>query len=68
MDTATSIQVLLSVLTVLGAGISVYVGVRIALAEIKSKQAQHDLDIADHDARIKYLERQRDSGGYGKRT
>jgi len=51
------IQVVISFLTVLGAGISVYVGVRVALAEIKIQQKQHDDELIDLAERIKYLER-----------
>lgn len=60
MDTAASIQIALSVLTILGAGISVYIGVRVALAEIKAQQLRNSTDIADHDERLKYLERRKD--------
>jgi hypothetical protein len=51
------IQVVISALTILGAGISVYVGVRVALAEIKIQQKQHDEELKDLAERIKYLER-----------
>jgi hypothetical protein len=51
------IQVVISLLTVLGAGISVYVGVRVALAEIKTIQKQHEDELKDLAERIKYLER-----------
>lgn len=51
------IQVLISFLTILGAGISVYVGVRVALAEIKTVQKQHESELMDLAERIKYLER-----------
>lgn len=63
MESPIGLQILLSALTVLGAGISVYVGVKVALAEIKSKQAQHDKDLEDHDDRLKYLERERRERG-----
>lgn len=51
------IQVIISFLTILGAGISVYIGVRVALAEIKTIQTQHHDEIRDLAERIKYLER-----------
>lgn len=51
------IQVAISLLTVLGAGISVFVGVRVALAEIKTVQKQHENELQDLAERIKYLER-----------
>jgi hypothetical protein len=53
----TEIQVAISFLTILGAGISVYVGVRVALAEIKTVQKQHENELIDLAERIKYLER-----------
>jgi hypothetical protein len=51
------IQVALSFLTMLGAGVSVYVAVRVALAEIKTIQKQHEDELKDLAERIKYLER-----------
>jgi hypothetical protein len=53
----TEIQVAISFLTILGAGISVYVGVRVALAEIKTVQRQHEDELKDLAERVKYLER-----------
>lgn len=54
---ATEFQIALSIVTVLGAGVSVYVGVKSALAEFKTKINQHDRELERQDERIKYLER-----------
>lgn len=53
----TEIQVAISFLTILGAGISVYVGMRVLLAEIKTIQRQHEDELKDLAERVKYLER-----------
>lgn len=46
-----------SIFTFFVSGFGAYMGVRIALAELKERQVAHSHKIADHDERIKYLER-----------
>lgn len=55
------IQVAISLLTILGAAISVFVGVRVAISEIKTVQRQHESELSDLAERIKYLERRKQS-------
>ena len=52
------LQVIMSFLSGFGAGvIGAYIGVRVALAEMKTKQIEMGKDVDDHAERIKYLER-----------
>lgn len=57
-------QVGVAVLTVAGAAFGSYVGIKVALAEIRGKLLSHDQQFVrierereDHDERIKWLER-----------
>ena len=49
-------QIAISALTVLGAGFSVYVGVRVALSELRKDISTLTRDIVTLDARIKRIE------------
>lgn len=58
MDSNPSlIQVLISLGGMLGSGISAYIGVRVALTKIETRQDNHDKDIARLDNRMTYIER-----------
>ncbi|MDQ3802509.1 MAG: hypothetical protein M3416_01440 [Acidobacteriota bacterium] len=54
--TSTETQLLLSIVTVAGAGVSVYVGVRVALAEVKRDIANLNKDCEESTQRIVRLE------------
>ena len=56
MLSSVELQLIISFITILGAGVSVYVGVRVALAEIKTQQKAHDKDIAELNKRVSRLE------------
>ena len=47
MMSTIELQLVISFITILGAGVSVYVGVRVALAEIRMQQKNHDREIAE---------------------
>jgi hypothetical protein len=51
------IEMLLKLVPIAASGISAYVGVRIALVEIKTKQAAQAREIEKHDDRLIWLER-----------
>jgi hypothetical protein len=51
------IQLLISVVGIIGAGCSSYYGVKMAMARIETRQNDHDKDIAKLDERLTYLER-----------
>lgn len=63
-------QVLLQGLTIIGSGliasVGAYIGVKVALAEMRTTQGSHSRDIADHDERLKYLERSGRHDGQSK--
>lgn len=51
-----SSQILTILITIIGAGFSAYVGVKIALAEIRQNINSINKDLLEHDGRIKRLE------------
>lgn len=51
-------QILISVLVGgITSGFGAFVGVKVALAKIEIRLRGHDLNLGDHDDRLKYLER-----------
>jgi hypothetical protein len=52
------IQLLISVVGIVGAGVSSYFGVKMALARIETRQNDHDKDIAKLDDRLTWIERE----------
>lgn len=50
------LNVLVAAVGVLASGLSAYVGVKVALAEIRGDVARHDRDLRKHDERIDRLE------------
>jgi hypothetical protein len=54
--TPTELQLLISVLTIAGSGLSVYVGVRVAIAEMRRDIRNHERLLDDHKERIERLE------------
>jgi hypothetical protein len=51
------VQVLISVLTIAGSGLSVYVGVRVAIAEMRRDIRSHDKQLDEVRERIERLEK-----------
>lgn len=52
------IQLLISVVGIVGAGVSSYYGVKMALTRIETRQNDHDKDIAKLDERLTWIERE----------
>jgi hypothetical protein len=55
--TPTEIQLLVSLLTITGSGISVYVGVKVAIAEIRGDITRHEMQINSLQSRVDRLEK-----------
>ncbi len=50
------VQIIVSVITIIGAGIAAYVGVRVAIAEIRGDIKLHDKALEKHDERFDRFE------------
>ena len=51
------VQVLIALVGIFGSGFSAYMGVKVALTKIETRQDNHDRDIAKLDNRVTYIER-----------
>lgn len=58
MESAYSqLNLLITLAGIAGSGVSAYIGVKVALVQIKTRQDNHDKDIEKLDRRLTYVER-----------